>query len=75
MRLSLQDIFWAVYVGKSSPGHHGPLAALLLLLTRFLPACRRGPVRGEALQERRHVLGQRGRLRLRLQVGFHGGPL
>lgn len=41
----------------------------------LLPVFRRRPVRREALQEWSHVFGQRGRLRLRLQVGFHRGPL
>lgn len=36
---------------------------------------RRRPVCREPLQEWSHVFGQRGGLRLRLQVGFHRGPL
>ena len=42
---------------------------LAVCVLRWRPVCR------EALQEWSAVFGQRGRLRLRLQVGFHGGPL
>lgn len=75
----LQDIFWAVYVGKCCVkmiSHHCTVfCRTLQLLIDLLSVFRRRPVCREALQEWSHVFGQRGRLRLRLQVGFHRGPL
>lgn len=55
--------------------HRTVICSLLYLHTDFLFAFRWRPVCGEALQEWSHVFGQRGRLRLRLQVGFHRCPL
>lgn len=78
--LVLQDLFWAVYVGKqvfswkrrcARPRWKRITASHCYASHpfRWRPVCR------QTLPERRHVFRQRGRLRLRLQVGLLGCPL